>query len=296
MTTGVGAKYWQHVVGIGPTATVDKQLQNVNCSIGRKGMHVTKDGARGTRSARDTTVGDGPYTVGGQLVIQPSDDEWDKIFEWALGTPAAANVYALAETVLERYIAQEKIAKVPVWNLCKVDKLTIASSAGSPVLTATLDILGKTETLGAAGTFPSISASLTSDQPFLHQQLVCTLNSVVVLVYDVVITVDNMLDGSRFLNSQTRTDIPETGRRITVSMANPFNATDVALYNIAVAGITGTLVYTNGSRVLTFSFANLKAPPDILEAAGRGEVMNRLNFVAYETSSLKELVTTLVQA
>lgn len=294
MTT-VGAKYWEHVVGIGATDPVTKQLQNVNCGIGRRGVHVTKDGARGTRSPQSGTVGDGPYTVDGPLVIQPSDDEWDKIFEWALGTAASANVYALAETVPERFITQEKIAKVFTWAGCKVNKLTIGSSAGSPVLTAGLEIMGKTEAIGNAGTFPAISGTLTTDQPFLHQQLVCTLNSVVVKVDDVVITVDNMLDGSRFLNSQTRTDIPEQGRRITLDLANPYNVDDVALYNIAVAGISGTLVYTNGSRVLTFSFVNLKAPPDVLEAAGRGEVMNRLKFVAYATGT-KELVTTLVQA
>lgn len=252
---------------------------------------------------RDGTASDGPYTVGGGLVVQPSDDEWDELLQWitggtrsGAGTGGSPYVYPLAETVVERYVAQEKIAKVPVWASCKVNRATIRSSAGSPVLTCEMDIQGKTETLGNSGTFPAISASLTSDQPFLHQQLVCTLNSVVVLVDDVVLTIDNMLGLDRFFNSQTRTDLPEHGRLITLSMANPFNATDVALYNIAVAGITGSLVYTNGSHVLTFSFANLKAPPEALEGAQRGEVMNRLNFVAYETGSTKELVTGLVMA
>lgn len=303
MTTGVGSKYWQNVVGIGSTSPVTKQLQNVNCSIGRRGAHITKDGARGSRSMRDTTTADGPYTVGGGLAVQPADDEWDALLPFinggtrsGAGTGGDPYLYPLADTLPAFYVAQEKIAKVPEWAGCKVNRAVIRSSAASPVLTCEMDVQGKTETLGNSGTFPAISGTLTTDQPFLHQQLVCTLNSVVVLVDDVVLTIDNMLGLDRFLNSQTRTDLPEHGRLITLDIANPFNATDVALYNIAVAGISGSLVYTNGSRVLTFSFANLKAPPDVIESAARGESMLRLKFVAYETASLKELVTSLVVA
>lgn len=302
MTTGVGARYWEQIVGIGTANPTTKQLQNVNCSIGRRGGHITKDGARGTREMRDTTAGDGPYIVGGELVCQAADDEWDTFLPFInggtrSGTGAGGDpyLYPLADSVPEFYVQKELIAKVPLWSGCKVNKAVIRSSAGSPVLTAVMDVQGKTETLGNAGTFPAISATLTTDQPFLHQQLVCTLNSVVVLVDDVVLTVDNMLALDRFLNSQTRTDLPEQGRLITLEMANPYNATDAALYNIAVAGISGSLVYTNGSRVLTFSFTNLKAPPDIIEAAGRGEAINRLRFVAYG-NTVKSMVTSLVVA
>lgn len=302
MTTGVGAKYWQHVVGIGATSTVDKQLQNVNCGIGKRATHITKDGARGTRDMRDGTVVAGPYTVGGPLVLQPSDDELDALLPYinggtrsGAGTGGSPYLYPLGDSLTEFYVAQEKIAKVPVWSGCKVNRATFRSSAGSPVLTLDIDIQGKDETLGNSGTFPAISASLTTDQPFLHQQLVCTLNSTVRLVDDVVLTIDNMLGLDRFLNSQIRTDLPEHGRIITLDMANPFNATDVALYDIAVTGISGSLVYTNGSRVLTFSFVNLKAPADVLEGAARGEVMNRLKFVAYGTATLS-MVTSLVVA
>src|SRR5690349_19511421 len=85
MTTGVGAKYWEQIVGIGTANPVTKQLQSVNCSIGRRGVHITKDGARGSREMRDTTAGDGPYTVGGGLAIQAADDEWDTILPFITG-------------------------------------------------------------------------------------------------------------------------------------------------------------------------------------------------------------------
>lgn len=302
MTTGVGARYWEQIVGIGTANPVTKQLQNVNCSIGRRGTHITKDGARGSREMRDTTAGDGPYTVGGGLSVQPADDEWDTLLPLInggtrSGTGAGGDpyLYPLADSLPEFYVTKELIAKVPTWAGCKVNRAVMRSSAGSPVLTCEMDVQGKTETLGAAASFPAISATLTTDQPFLHQQLVCTLNSVAVLVDDVVLTVDNMLNLDRFLNSQTRTNLPEQGRLITVEMSNPYNVTDVALYNIAVAGISGSLVYTNGSRVLTFSFTNLKAPPDIIESAVRGEAINRLRFVAYGNTVLS-MVTSLVVA
>jgi hypothetical protein len=181
------------------------------------------------------------------------------------------------------------------WDGLKVASCRIGSSAGSQLLTFDLDMQGTTETVNA--TWPSIASTLTTDKPFIHAQLVLSLNSSNRAVDNFSISIDNGLILDRMLNSLYRTEIPEADRVITLECDNPFTATDLALYDIAVAGIAGVATFTNGSSILTFTFANLKAPAQAIQRAQRGEAMNKLTFTAYETgtagSTTKELVTTL---
>lgn len=305
-----GPMYWSQIVGIGDAGgAATKQLQNVNCGIGKTGTIITKDGARGTRSRHAGNSTTGPYSVGGPLSVQPTPDELRKILPYILGTAETGSgtsgspwTYALAETIPDAKISQDlrlngtgSDAMVFHWDGCKINTARFASSAGSQVLTLDLDVQGKTETVNS--TWPSIGTTLTVDKPWIHAQLVLTLASVAYAIDNFSLSIDNALILDRFLNSLTRTEIPESDRNITLEIDNPFAIGNIALYEIAVAGITGSAVFTNGSSILTFTFANLKAPPQTIEKAQRGEAMNKLQFTAYETgtsgSTTKELVTTL---
>lgn len=294
---GAGARYWEHVVGIGAADPVTKQLQNVNCNIGKRGTHIQKDGARGTVSQLAETVGDGSYTVGGSLTIQPGDDELRELLPWIMGAAEGGIgpfTYALADTGLARFVTQDKKTKVFTWAGCKVNRAVFRCSAGNPQLTVELDVMGLTETVAASGTFPAIGASLTADQPFLHHQLVFTHNAIVYNLDDLSVTIDNQLDGNNFKNSQTRLDLVKNGRIVTVDLTVAYGTPEAALYGLAVAGAAAELKWTNGARILDFDFANLKAPDDALEGAQGGEVTRRLSFTAYQTAAgTKELATTL---
>lgn len=305
-----GSIYWSQVVGVGASGgAVTKQLQNVNCGIGKAGTIINKDGARGTRSRHSGNPNTGPHTVGGPLSVQASPDEWNELLPYILGgtrtgsgTAGAPWTYPLAETLPEARFSQDlrlsgtgTDAMVFHWDGCKINTARIASAAGGQVLTLDMDVQGKTQTVNA--TWPAIGATLTIDKPFIHGQLVLSLGGTSRPIDNFAITIDNALILDRFLNSLTRTEIPEADRVITLECDNPFTITDIALYEIAIAGIAGVATFTNGLSVLKFTFANLKAPPDIIERAARGEAMNRLRFTAYETgtpgSTTKELVTTL---
>jgi hypothetical protein len=300
-----GALYYEAKVGIGAAGgAATKQLQNVSCGVGKTGQILVKDGVRGTRSRHTGNAVAGPYSVGGPLSVQPSPDELRIILPYIFGTAESGSgtsgtpwIYALAETIGDMVVVQEKIAKVFTWDGCKVNNARFSASAGSPVLTLDMDVQGKTEAVGAAASFPSIGTTLSTVQPWVFHNLVLTLNSITRVCDNFSITIDNGLMLDRFLNSQTRTEIPETDRSITLEVDNPYSTTDLALYDIAATGIAGSAVFTNGTNILTFTFANLKAPAEVMEAAQRGEIMNKLRFTAYETgtpgSTTKELVTTL---
>ncbi|MCI0358642.1 MAG: phage tail tube protein [Planctomycetaceae bacterium] len=305
-----GSIYWSQVVGVGPTGgAVTKQLQNVNCGIGKTGTIINKDGARGTRSKHAGNANTGPHTVGGPLSVLPTPDEWDTLLPYVLGgtrtgggTAGSPWVYPLAEVLPSARFSQDlrlngtgADAMVFHWDGCKINTARISASAGGQLVTLDLDAQGKTQTVN--NSWPAIAATLTTDKPFIMGQLALSLAAVNRQIDDFSINIDNALILDRFLNSLTRTEIPEADRTISVECANPFTIADIALYEIAVAGIAGVATFTNGLSVLTFTFANLKAPPETIERAQRGEAMNRLRFTAYETgtpgTTTKELVTTL---
>ena len=207
-------------------------------------------------------------------------------------TQAVGRLFALAEALTDRYITIDKVAKVYTYDGCKANSATFESAAGGN-LKLTLDVQGKTETAAAAGTFPAISATLSALQPYIHHQAVLTLDGGATKVNNVQVSISNELVLDRFNNTQTRSELPAGDRIVKLTCDNPFTADEVSLYDLAIAGITGTIQYTNGNRSLLFTFANLKVPSQSPEIAGRTtELPLRLEFTAYQSGATKELVVT----
>lgn len=275
---------WATALGIHTADPVTKQFEFEECGIGKQGTHVESIGVRGYRSHIAETVNDGPYTVGGPIVMFPSPADLTLLLPWIMGNTFSGTTITVGDTLTDRYVCVDKVAKVYTYAGCRVNSARFSSSAGQN-LRLDLDIQGKTETEGNAGTFPAISATLRAVQPYIHHQAVVTLNSSARAVDNIAITIDNALMLDRFLNSQTRTELPSEDLRVTFECDNPFTATDIALYNLAVAGITGSAVYTNGNMSLSFTFANLKAPAQVIRAMRQGELVHRIPFTAYMSGS-----------
>ncbi len=106
-------------------------------------------------------------------------------------------------------------------------------------------------------------------------------------------SINNMVDKQRFLNSQTlSTGTGATDRLITAQLSLPYSDT-VALYNTGLAGTVLTAVFTNGGAVLTFTMNNFtfdrRTPPN----PGRQEIMLPINGFAYANGAIPALITTL---
>ena len=286
---------WAAQFGAGAANPVTSQFEFISCGIGKRGALVESPGCRGTRSHIHESVNEGPYTVGGAVVMEPRPDELDFWLPYILGGAESTDVFPLAETLPVAFVTIDKIAKVYTYDGMKVARAVFASSPAQN-LRLTMDLEGKTETPGNAGTFPAISSTLSVLQPYIHQQAVLTLVSTPYVLANVEVTINNSLILDRLLNSVTRTELPEADRIITVSCDNPFTATEAGLYDMALAGVAGTLKYTNGARSLLFTFANLKVPSRGPEIAGRNrEIPLRLELQAFRsgvTDAPKELVVT----
>lgn len=277
--------------GLGALASTNatREFDVLSNGLKKTGSLVSNPGIRGTRSHMAAPVAEGTYAVGGPLVLEPRPDDLAFLLPYILGGAAVLNTYALAETVPELVANFTKGLNNLRHNGLKVNTAVFRSATNQP-LQLTLDLQGKTEEAGIA--MPAISATLSALQPYIHHQLVATLGSTAYDVDNVEITVNNALALDLFRNSQTRQELPEGDRIVTVACDFPHTADEAALYDIAVAGIAGTFVWTNGAFSLGFSFANLKAPTDAPVVQNRGPLGWRINFQAYATTPGNELVVT----
>lgn len=276
-------------VGAAATAPSTKEFEFLSCAVAPIRQHIQSDGIRGVRGRQGEGVVDGVIAVGGPLVMEPRPDELDFWLPRIMGGGTNPN-YTLAETVPEFVLDVDKGGDIFRYSGMKVNTAQFASGMNR-LLTLTMDLQGKTETGGI--TFPSISNTLTLLQPYIHHNLVVTLNSVTYVLDNVEVNINNALVLDRFLNSQTRTALPEGDRIITLAADFPFGDETDALYNLAVAGIPGSAVWTNGTVSLTFTFPKLQAPTSGPEIVSRGgEVMRRITFQARRSGSSDEMTAT----
>lgn len=286
---------WARAVGISGAAggAATKQLDFITCGISKEGVQINPQGIRGSRSHVAEAVSDGPYTVGGPLSLIPRPDDLDDLLPWIMGnTGDFSSATEVGDTLSDRDVDIDWGGiGVPRAVGCRINTASFSSQAGGN-LQLDMDVQGKTWTMNAAASFPAISGTLSNLQPYVHHQGTFTLGGTAMPANSINITVNNNLILDRFNASQTRTELPSQDLTISVDVDLPFETDTDALYDLAVAGVTGSIVYTNGSRSLTLAFANLKAPAQAIQIARNSEMTTRIPFTAYRTSSTACLIIT----
>lgn len=275
----------------GTAVVVDTRLVFVSETMAKRGVIVERDGLRGTRAHVSEDTRTGPYSVAGQVVLEPTPEDLAVLFPFILGADASGTTFALAETLPSFTLVVDRVAKVFTYAGCKVARATFSGSSGS-LLRLVLDIVAQSESVGNAGTFPSLTASIT--QPYIFHDLVMTLQSAAKKLASFELTIDNGLITDRFLNSTTIVSLPEGDRVITLGVVVPYSTGtgttgNTDLYAQALAGAAGSLVFTNAGYSTTFNFGTLQVPDNSPTAAGRGEIPLNLEMVARRVSSTPEL-------
>lgn len=299
---GAPAMTHQAKFGLGVTGSaVNEPYEFRSENIAKQGTHVETDGARGTRSRPSENVNDGPYTVGGPVTLVVNGVEYDALLPKILGADESTDVFALAETLPDFVCQIDRKTKVFAYSGCKINKARFYSSRGNPLL-VDLDIQGKqagayagttfTEgNPGNSGTFPSLTLSVVA--PYMHHELVLTIGGTVYAVDNWELVVDNALILDRIDNSQTRTELPESDRVITMAGDFHYPTDETSLLRVATAGVAATAVFTKGGRSLTFSMVKIQTPDKDPNAPARNqEIGFRREFNCRQTASTKELVVT----
>lgn len=279
---------WASQFGIGAANLVTERYEAVSCAVGKNVTHLETQGLRGSRSHIAENVSEGTHTVGGSVVLRPNVAALQNLLPRILGGMPSGNNYPLADVLPSFFLAVDKVGAPYLYDGCKVNKAIFRSSKGRQ-LELELDIQGKTETSTA---FPALA--LSTGQPFTHQEAVLTISGASRQVDNIALTIDNGLILDRFFNSRSRTDLPESDRTVMLTCETPFTSAEVsALYNQSVTPLAGSLVYTNGTSVLTFSFAALQVPTRPPVIHGPREIMLPLQLVARRSGSTLEIVTSL---
>jgi Phage tail tube protein len=273
-------------LGLGAASPVSEAYEFLSESVRAEKTILDTSGIRGTRSHPKERTRIGVYRVGGRIVMQPTPEELANLLPRILGAAAAGQNYDLAEGLPEFFCTVDRVTRVFTYAGCKVVRATFQSSEGQPLELA-LDIVGKTETVAAAGSFPAIAPGLTA--PYVMMDGVLTLLGGSRQFSQFELVIENTPLANRFMNSVTVTDVPIIDRQVTLKTLHPFTAANADLYDQALAGAAGTLAFTNGGYATTFSFANLQSPAISPVVSGRGELMLEVRMTAKKSGATNEV-------
>src|ERR1700693_2420586 len=226
-------------LGIDTSNPVGKAFAFVNENLIAQSQPIDASGVRGTRQHFIDRVRGGPIHIAGNINMQPNAVETSLLLQWILGgTPTGSPTvtYPLADALQTRYVTIDRTLKVDTYAANMVDVATWTSSPGEP-LGLDLSLVGTTETVGNAASFPAGLYIDTANGPFVMSDLAIVLNSVTITCRQFRLSVNNHLDRSRFFNSLTLQSPPVTwDRTVQVSLMVPWGDW-YAMYNLGVGGV-----------------------------------------------------------
>ncbi|HEV8061537.1 MAG TPA: phage tail tube protein [Gemmataceae bacterium] len=291
---------WQAQCGFGAANPVTIPVEVEVDGLQARRSRVQSEGVRGTRQRIHETTGDGPIVVAGDVSIRPTYTALAAMLPFIMGATASGSnptTYAFAETnqnygsgLKGFYWTADRKTKVFTYAGVNVAKAVFSTQQGLDMKTV-LSLVAQTETIGAAGSFPSLTFS--TDSPFMWSSAILTLNGITREVKDWSLTIDNKPITDRFNNSQTATQFPFTDFTVELDCNMPFTADEVDLYNVALLGdVSATLVLTDtdstsggpgnvAAHTLTFTFGKMDWASETPTMPGRAlEIPTRAKFVS----------------
>ncbi len=266
-------------------ASFTEACEFVSESIHKEQAILETAGLRGTRSHPVERTRDGTSVIRGEIRLHATPALLDLLLPRILGTPKAADNFALAESLPEFDLLLDRVARRFLYQGCRVDKGVFRGKAGG-LLEVTLEIVGKSELVSQLP-FPAIAPPI--DLPYVFHDGAMTLLGVPRQFVDFELTIDNRL-AVRFANSPSATDISPIDRIVTFACTLPFTSAETDLYGHGALGVGGaTLSFTNGPSHLAFTLPMLQFPDQTPVVAGRGEILLALRGTARKSGGIAEV-------
>lgn len=280
-------------LGIGTASPVTQRLEFVNEALILRESVFDGSGIRGSRSHDIARQRLSLQRVTGPIRLQPNAVELSYLLEWILGgTPTGSPTvsYPLANTIPTRYVTVDRGTYVYTIDGAAIESATFRGSAGD-ALTVDLEIIGKTSTPGAAGTFPSISFN-DATGPFMHHDLVCSILSTTVSVAEWELVIRNYIDRERFFNSRSLVSAVPHDREVSAKLMIPHSVAST-FHGQGGAGVALVGTWTNGNAVFTATMPKFLYPKIDGQVRGRNEIMLPIEGIAKSNGSTSELSVTL---
>lgn len=267
-TAVLGHRLQFGVGAAGASLPVTQRLALDRCDVRKIPTQIAPEQQmRGTVAHDSESVSTGPYTVSGGFEWSPRPDELTTVLPLIFGGTFSLGVLDPALITDGFPFSFDRYTKVNNYASNVITEATFSSAAGQQLKLA-CSLEGTTEATANAGTFPSLS--LSTQPPFTHAMAAITLDSTTFYADQVQVTVRNTVLADRFFNNSYRTETPITDRVVTVSLNVPYDSNAVTkLYEMALAGVAGSIVWTNGGYSLTFSFPCLQAAPENAPSQGK---------------------------
>ena len=254
------------------------------------------EGLRGTRTRASERVALGNIAVGGSVTFEPTPVELEALMPFILGSASSAGSYAVAETLPDLYMMIDQIAEVNTY-LLRVNKATFSGEPGKKIQLK-LDLVGKTMTTGAAGSFPgTVPAMDLSVRPYMFYDMGSgiTIASTAYSIDKFELVIDNKIQPT-YMQGQTATDLEPTDRVITLGIQTKYvSGTETALFTAIRAGTaqSASISFVNNANTMSFTFGKLVGMSQSVVVPGRQHLRLPLNYQCFGISTTKEIVATL---
>lgn len=252
------------------------------------------NGLKGTRDHAQELIMPVNRIVQGPIRLQPNSLEWASFLPWMLcgtssGSPTVT--YVLGETAALRYLTFDRVTKVYTYDNCAVDMWRITARQFQSV-NLELNVVGIDETIGNAGSFPSLTIDVTT-KPFMLHHCVMTFGGSSYVTPMIDLSMNNSIDKDRFFNSQTLTEVNMFDRVTSFRTMVP-TSVGQTLYNTGTTGAQVVLTFTNGSAVMTITMVKVVFPRrSPTKREGRREVMLPIEGFAYKSGTTASVVIAL---
>lgn len=269
---------FQGKLGISASNPVDARFEFISCSLAKTSELFLSEGIRGVRYRDFRRAKISRHRIGGQIVMEPSITEIDRLLPWVTGGATSMGVTTPGTTLAERYITVDKIQKVYTYEGCVPTRVEIAASETAQAMRWTIDVEGESEATGNAGTFPAIAVD-TDESFFMFHECSFAMGAITVTPRSFRLVIDNAVDTERWLNSLTRNELTSTDSRVSLELVVPFNSVHLPLYDTEANEETqATLNISDGVVDYEFAFTALKQGTAPVENPGRGEMLLNLNY------------------
>ncbi len=291
---------WQGQLGIDTNNPVTARFNFETSTLGRNDEFTDHEGIRGTLDHDISRVRGGVEHVGGKITSYPTGIELANLLPFLLwGTPSGTS-YPISDTPSGPwFITVDKSdrtrGKVKTYANCLPDVWELSAEQGQS-LKLDMDIVGQTEAVANANSFPSLSLDTGPYWQFFDSNGGISVGGSPYNSRKVSVKCEYNIAKDRYLNSQTLASVTPRDRKITVSLSLPYGDA-YSLYPTSASGTAVILTFTNGAHILTLNFIKVAFPPRSVENEGRDqEEMLTLVGEAKSSASTASLVTTLANA
>jgi hypothetical protein len=249
----------------------------------------------GSREEVSERARKGPYFYGGWVWLTLTPGHAATIFPWILGADASGTTFALAETLQALGVLVDKVTTTHEFYNGVINRAVIQGRQNGPNganwIRIGLQLFFRSYAVGTS--YPSLTLDVTGQYaPLVYEDGVLTLAGSSREVKAWTIDINNYVE-PRWVNNLEATALCPSRRTVRMSAVCPYDSGTSALYDPALAGVSGSLVITNSSTSITFTAGTIQIDTQTPVIEGKRELDLKLDMSLRKSGSTSSLVVSI---